>query len=83
MAFAGAKMLVQVNSRQNWVSIPKELAGSIIVPAIGRVLYADLAVMIILIVIGFGLLTVLYALMYRLFGPPTYGPLDAPPQRRR
>jgi len=39
-------------------------------------------VMIILLVIGFGLLTVLYALMFRLFGPPTYGPLDAPPQRR-
>ncbi|HLE51688.1 MAG TPA: hypothetical protein VI755_06475 [Anaerolineales bacterium] len=83
IAFAGAKVLVQMNSRQNWVPISKELAGSIVVPVIGRVLYADLAVMIILIVIGFGLLTVLYALMYRLFGPPTYGPLDVPPERRR
>ena len=83
IAFAGAKVLVQMNSRRNWVSISKELAGSIVVPVIGRVLYADLAVMIILIVIGFGLLTVLYALMYRLFGPPTYGPLDVPPERRR
>jgi hypothetical protein len=82
IAFAAAKVLVQENFRQHWVSIPEQLAGSMVVPSIGRVFYTDLAVTIILIVIGFGLLTVLYAMVYRLFGPPTYGPLDAPPQRR-
>lgn len=29
--------------------------------------------------IGFGLLAVIYAIMYRMAGPPRYGPFDVPP----
>ncbi len=79
IAFAGAKTLVQANFSRRWVQMPVELGGSFIVPVIGRILYADLAVTVILIVIGFALLTVVYAIIYRIIGIPRYGPLDSPP----
>ena len=79
VAFAGAKSLVQANFTQRWVQMPAELGISFVVPVVGRVLYADLAVTVILIVIGFALLTVVYAIIYRIIGIPRYGPLDSPP----
>ncbi len=79
VSFAGAKLLVQANNRQRWVLIPTELRGSFFVPVVGRVLFADLAVMVILIVIGFALLTAAYAVFYRILGISRYGPLDSPP----
>jgi hypothetical protein len=79
LAFAGAKLLVQANIKQRWINIPQEMTGSFTAPLVGRVFFADLAVWIILIVIGFGLLTAVYALIYRLLGPPTRGPLESPP----
>jgi hypothetical protein len=38
---------------------------------------------IILMVIGFGLLSVVYAILYGIVGPPRYGPLDVPPSSGR
>ena len=80
ISFAGARILVQENLQQRWVQIPDELKGSINVLTFGQVLFAELAVAVILMVIGFGLLTMVYAFIYRLFGPSPYGPMDAPPQ---
>jgi len=37
---------------------------------------------VIAIAIG-GVMGVLYAIIYRIFGPPKYGPTDAPPPNRR
>lgn len=79
ISFAGAKMLVQANSRQRWIQMPGELMGSFIVPVIGRVFFADLALAVILIVIGFAIITVVYAIIYRFIGIPRFGPLDSPP----
>lgn len=80
ISFAGATLLVQENLKQRWVQIPEELQRSFDVPSVGQVLFADLAVAFILMVIGFGLLTIIYALIYRMFGPSPYGPMDAPPR---
>lgn len=79
ISFAGAKLLVQANFRQRWIQIPSELAGSFIAPVIGRVFFADLALAVILIVIGFAIITVVYAIIYRFIGIPRFGPLDSPP----
>jgi hypothetical protein len=79
IAFAGAKLLVQANTRQRWLQVPNELYGSFTLPVIGRILFVDLAVTVLLIVIGFAVLTVLYAIIYRIIGIPRYGPLDSPP----
>ena len=79
VSFAGAKLFVQANSRQRWVQVPTELGNSFYVPVIGRILFADLAVTLILMVIGFALLTIVYAVFYKILGIPRYGPLDSPP----
>lgn len=79
VAFAGAKILVQANRSRRWVQIPVELGESFTVPVIGRVLYADLALTVILVVIGFAIITVGYSVIYRIIGIPRYGPLDSPP----
>jgi hypothetical protein len=80
MSFAGAKVLVEQNVQQKWVQIPDELKGSFAVPSIGQIFFAEVAVTAILMVIGFGLLTILYSLFYRTFGPSQYGPMDVPPR---
>jgi hypothetical protein len=72
-------LLVQANSRQRWIQIPSELSGSFIAPVVGRIFYADLALAVILIVIGFAIITVVYAIIYRIIGIPRFGPLDSPP----
>lgn len=38
---------------------------------------------VILIFVGFGLLSVIYAIFYRIIGPPRYGPFDIPPGAMR
>jgi hypothetical protein len=79
ISFAGARLLMQANSSQGWIGIPGGLSRPINTQLLGAVTYADLSATVILIIIGFGLLTALYALLYGLFGPPKYGPLDVPP----
>ena len=84
MAYAGAVELVKANYKNGWVRMPTELAGTVTIPNIGSIqnLYAYLAVGLVLLVIGFGVLTILYSILYSVAGPPKYGPTDAPPPRR-
>jgi hypothetical protein len=79
ISFAAARLIVQANNDQQWVKIPSELAGSINLPVLSTVYFIEIALTLIFIIIGFGILTVVYAFLYRLFGPPRYGPLDVPP----
>jgi hypothetical protein len=46
-------------------------------------LMANLVFAFTITVVIFGILAVLYGFMYRLFGPPEYGPTDVPPERGR
>jgi hypothetical protein len=71
LAYAGAAFLVQANLQQRWLPLPRELARAVHLPVIGFVpyLYANLVVMLPLTVVGFGVLTILYALVYRLVSP--------------
>jgi len=85
MAYAGSVLIVEANMEQGWVAMPRELMRNIPLPVIGSVdhLWANLMVTLVLSLLGFALLTALYALVYQFIGPPRYGPLDAPPERRR
>lgn len=85
MAYAGAVVLVRLNQENGWVPVPRELAQTITLPMIGSIpnLFAVLIVTVLLMLVGFGLLTILYSFVYNIVGPPRYGPLDAPPPRRR
>jgi len=42
-------------------------------------LYAIIALCIVFIIIIGGLISLAYSLIYKVVGPPRYGPLDAPP----
>lgn len=79
IAFAGAKTLIQANNQQRWVQIPVELMNSFSLPMVGRVLFADIFLTVILIVIAFAIITVACSVVYRIIGIPRHGPLDSPP----
>jgi hypothetical protein len=76
---------VKANLTARWLPTPRELAQTITIPYLGSIpyLFANLLVAAVLMLAGFGALTILYSLMYRIIGPPRYGPLDAPPERYR
>jgi hypothetical protein len=38
---------------------------------------------ILFLIVGYGLLAFIYAVLYRLVGPPRYGPFDIPPSSMR
>lgn len=79
LAFAGSKLLVDQNFEQRWFNLPRELQIWFMVPVIGRVYLADLALTILMLVVLFGIATLVYAVLYRVMGPPRKGPLDSPP----
>jgi hypothetical protein len=83
MAYAGAVLLVQANAEQGWLPMPRELTQTVVLPILGpmKQFYAIAIVTVLLVIIGFGLFTLLYSLVYSMIGPPRLGPLDAPPVR--
>lgn len=85
MAYAGAVLLVQENINQKWFPMPAELLKTVAIPNLASVehLYANLLFAGVLTLLGFGLLIALYSFVYKIVGPPQYGPLDAPPANYR
>jgi hypothetical protein len=83
IAYAGAVLLVEANQEQKWLPTPPELMGIVRLPIIGGVdnFYAVAIMTVLLSIVGFGLLTIVYSILYSALGPPRLGPLDAPPIR--
>lgn len=84
LAYIGANLLVEANRQQKWLPAPAELMRPIRLPLLNLTidhLVANLLVTGILLLIGFGLITIIYTIFYSLLGPPRYGPLDSPPVR--
>ena len=84
MSYAAAELLVEQNRSTGWVVVPVELARTVTVPLLGDLphFYETLAVTILLMVLGFGALTVIFAVFWGAVGPSRYGPMDARPIRR-
>lgn len=84
MAYAGAVLLVQENYKRGWLPMPRELSRVIFIPMLGSFpnLLAYLLVALVLSLVGFGLFTALYSMIYSMVGPSQYGPLDVPPISR-
>ena len=84
MSYAGAVILVQENAKQGWLPMPRELSQTVTVPFLGEMdqFIAVVIVTTLLMIVGFGVVTILYSLIYTAVGPPRLGPLDAPPVRR-
>jgi len=98
LAYGIAVLLVNYGASQGW-PIPPNWYGPITIhPLLLRLqglqpvwnfllvqnnLVANLVFAVALIVLIGGLMSVLYGYIYTLFGPPRYGPLDAPPIRTK
>ena len=84
LSYAAAVLLVQENVKQGWLPVPYQFARTIALPFLGDVEYliANLLVTVVISLIGFGIFTSLYSLMYSMLGPSQYGPLDSPPLHR-
>jgi uncharacterized membrane protein len=84
VAFAVAVLLVDANSQQHWLVVPYQMSEDITIPFLGTIdnFYAVILVTVLLSLIGFGILTIIYSIIYSAFGPPRYGPVDSPPIRR-
>jgi peptidoglycan/LPS O-acetylase OafA/YrhL len=93
-----AKMVVNYGLNHGWPLMP-ELLGYITlpdwvwkVPTLAHLvapiagfnnLKAILVFSLVVLVLLTGLYSTLYAIIYRIFGPPRYSAVDAPPQKRK
>ncbi len=66
MSYAGANLLVEANKTKGWIVVPKEISGGV---SWAPDLYAELVVAFFLAVIGFGILTIVYSIIYRITRP--------------
>src|SRR5688572_1868294 len=96
LAYGLAIMLVEYGAARGW-PIPREWLGRPTIPrfllgienlsplwnflAAQNNLIANLVFAIALTVLIGGLMSIIYGYVYTLFGPPKYGPQDAPPVR--
>lgn len=66
MSYAGANLLVEANKTKQWVKVPAEIQGGFYwAPD----LFAELIVSFFLMFVGFGVLTILYSIIYRVMRP--------------
>lgn len=79
ISYAGSVILVEANLKNRWLPFPREFYG----PPTHPFLYAQIGVTVILSIFGFLVFVILYSLLYKAFGPPKYGPTDAPPIKRK
>jgi hypothetical protein len=66
MSYAGANLLVEANKTRGWIAVPAGLRGGV---SWAPDLFAELVVAIFLAFIGFGILTIVYSIIYRVSRP--------------
>ncbi len=98
LAYGISMLVVDYGTKQNW-PIPKTWYGQIPVhPLLWKIqgltpilhflqaqnnLEANLIFTAVLILVIGGVLSLVYGYIYTIFGPPKYGPMDAPPIKGR
>lgn len=96
IAYGTAVILVNYGARSGWPIPPNWLGTPTIPPLLLRLqglrpifdflisqtnLTANLIFAIAITVVIFGIMSMIYGFMFRIMGPPQYGPTDAPPIR--
>ena len=66
MSYAGANILVEANKTKGWIRVPIEIQGGF---PWAPDLFAELIVALFLTFIGFGVLTIVYSIIYRITRP--------------
>jgi hypothetical protein len=85
LAYTGATLLVEANVEAKWIAVSNDLMRTIRLPVLGLEaphFLANLLAAGVLILLGYGLLMVIYAALYSIIGPEKYSPLDSPPIKR-
>ena len=79
MGYAIATVLIQENAQKGWVAIPPELLS----PWLHPYLFIYIGLTLVIALALFMIFQLFTFIIYRLFGPSRYGPLDAPPIKRK
>ncbi len=66
MSYAGANLLVEANKTKGWITVPTDIRGGV---SWAPDLYAELIVMFFLMMIGFGVITIVYSIIYKISRP--------------
>jgi hypothetical protein len=66
MSYAGANLLVEANKTKGWIAVPPGIQGGV---SWAPDLYAELIVTFFLIMIGFGIMVIVYSLVYKISRP--------------
>ena len=66
MSYAGANLLVEANKTRGWIAVPYEIRGGV---SWAPDLYSELIVTFFLMMIGFGIITIIYSIIYRITRP--------------
>ena len=66
MSYAGANLLVEANKTKGWVAVPPEIRGGV---SWAPDLYSELIVGFFLMMIVFGIITIVYSIFYRATRP--------------
>ena len=66
MSYAGANILVEANKTKAWIAVPAGIRGGV---SWAPDLYAELIVMFFLLMIGFGVITIIYSIIYKISRP--------------
>ncbi|MFQ5616608.1 MAG: hypothetical protein ACE5GO_09155 [Anaerolineales bacterium] len=84
IGFMSAVLLVQEGIPQQWIPLTPDLANRVTWPVFGTFpLYYTLEITAAVAFILYAFFVVLYAAIYRVIGPPKYGPQDAPPIKKK
>ncbi len=86
VSYAGAYLVLQLNDTQyHWYPVPYELAQIISIPYVNITLpitYIQIIMTVLVALLGYGVLVILYMIIYSITGPGP-SPVDAPPVRSR
>jgi len=66
MSYAGANLLVEANKTKRWIAVPQGIRGGV---SWAPDLYSELIVTFFLIMLGFGIITIVYSLIYKVTRP--------------
>jgi len=66
MSYAGANLLVEANKTKGWIKVPYGIQGGL---SWAPDLYAELIVTFFLVFIGFGVITIVYSIIYKVSRP--------------
>ncbi len=84
ISFASATLLVQQGIPQRYIAITGDLAFQYPVPGFGSLpIFYVLIVTAVITFLGFVFVSFLYSMIFRMGSGSRYGPLDAPPIKRK